>query len=161
MHKIVTVIAIALFFSCHPDPKLEEDPIFIPEEMDFSEEDKQTIENYLTENNLEATRTESGLYYIITEEGFGDMPTIESAVKMIYTGYFLDGETFDISPEDGDLFKNLLQLIPGFSEGVLLLDKGAKATFIIPSGLAYGNGGSGFVPPNTVVAFDVDLLDFL
>ena len=161
MYRILIIVLIISISSCHPDPKLDDDPIFIPEEVDFSMEDRLTIENYLTENTLDATRTDSGLFYYITEEGFGDKPTIESAVKMTYTAYFLDGEVFDTSPEEGVLFKNLSQVISGFTEGVLLLNKGAKATFIIPSGLAYGNSNTGFVPPNTVIAFDVELLDFL
>ena len=161
MYKILTVVLIISISSCHPDPKLDDDPIFTPEEVDFSEEDRLTIENYLMENNLEATRTDSGLFYRITEESFGDFPTLDSAVKMTYNGYFLDGETFETSPEEGVVFKNLLQLIPGFREGVLLLNKGAKATFIIPSGLAYGNTGAGSIPPNTIIVYDVALLDFL
>ncbi len=162
MHKILTLLTIVLFISCQPDSKPNNQTTFIPETVDFSEKDRKIIEDYLVEKKLEANRTESGLFYMITEEGTGDKPTPKSAVRVKYTGYLLDGTTFDTSPEDGIVFDDLSGLIKGFSEGLLLLNKGAKATFIIPSGLAYGNRGAGrSIPPNTVIAFDVELLGIL
>lgn len=140
----------------------------------------QTIEDYLAENNIKATRTESGLYYVIEEEGTG--PEIESGdmASVHYAGYLLDGTIFDTSMKEkaqeagvyneqrdiqggyGPLDVQVGQgrVIQGWDEGLGLLKKGDKAKFIIPSPLAYGDRDTGgVIKANSILIFDVEITD--
>lgn len=118
------------------------------------EVDKALIENYLSENNLTAESTASGLYYIIENPGTGTQPTIDSEVTVRYSGKFLSGTVFD----SGTASFPLSNVIKGWQEGIPLYKAGGKGTLIIPSGLAYGPNGSGPIPGNTVLLFDIYLI---
>jgi FKBP-type peptidyl-prolyl cis-trans isomerase len=130
--------------------------------------DDKTIAEYLAKNNITAQKTSSGLYYVITKQGAGANPTTGQNVKMKYTGKLLDGSIFDSNIESGFNTTEPLEfplgqrrVIPGWDEGVALLNKGAKATFFIPSTLAYGEQSpSPKLPANSILIFDVELLDF-
>jgi FKBP-type peptidyl-prolyl cis-trans isomerase len=97
--------------------------------------------------------------------GTGDGPKAGDNVKVHYTGKLLDGKVFDSSKNGGrppiDFQVGVGMVIPGWEEGIMLMKKGGKRTLIIPSGLAYGAEGSpGAIPANSVLLFDVELLDF-
>lgn len=116
--------------------------------------DKQKIEDYLAEKQLDALSTTSGLYYIITEAGTGNKPGPEATVTVTYKGYLLDDRVFD----QGDFFTGALpSLIKGWQEGIPLIAPGGKIRLIIPSALGYGNRAAGSIPPNSVLVFDVSL----
>ena len=66
-----------------------------PQIKDYREINDQEIQNYLEANNIEAQKSESGLYYIIEEEGTGAQPTAKSRVTVAYKGYFLNGNVFN------------------------------------------------------------------
>ncbi len=138
--------------------------------------DDKLIKDYLAENNLEAQKTESGLYYIIEEEGTGQSPEPGDNVKVHYAGTLMDGTLFDTSMEEvakaNDKFTEGKEyapiefpvgqgnVIPGWDEGLLLLKEGAKAKFFIPSGLAYGpRQRSAEIVANSVLIFDVELVE--
>tara|TARA_B110000467_G_C18332374_1_gene494332 strand:+ start:2192 stop:2971 length:780 start_codon:yes stop_codon:yes gene_type:complete len=108
--------------------------------------------------------TVSGLHYVIVKEGEGLVPNSSQEVAVHYTGYLTDGTMFDSSVERGDpieFFVGKGQVIKGWDEGIMLLNKGAKARFIIPSDLAYGErGAGGVIPPNATLVFDVELVEF-
>jgi len=118
---------------------------------------------YMTENNLPQTEpTQSGLYYIETKAGKGNTPQNGQTCMVHYTGRFLDGRVFDSSVERGAPFAFALgqnQVIKGWDEGVALMKKGGKAVLLIPANLAYGEHGSGSIPPNTPLMFEVELID--
>ncbi len=124
--------------------------------------DRVLIMNYLKQNNITATETASGLWYVITEPGTGGHPSLTSKVKTHYKGTLFNGKTFDSSYDRGQPLEfGLNQVIRGWQEGIPLLQKGGKGTFYIPSGLAYGpKGAGGVIAPNSVLIFDVELLDF-
>lgn len=107
--------------------------------------------------------TESGLQYIVIAEGDGATPQPGQAVIVHYTGWFTDGNKFDSSVDSGEPFQFPLgqgSVIPGWDEGVALMRVGDKRRFIVPSDLAYGERGhSAGIPPNTILIFDVELLD--
>lgn len=107
--------------------------------------------------------TESGLQYIMVREGEGVLPYASQIVSVHYTGYLMDGTIFDSSVERGDPIVFPVgtgRVIPGWDEGIMLLNKGAKARLIIPSNLAYGEQGAGdIIPPNSTLVFDVRLLE--
>lgn len=125
-----------------------------------AEEDDRLIQEYLQENNLTATKTESGLYYIIDVQGTGLSCNENSDVRVAYSGYFLNNEVFDESDSQGITF-NLQGVIKGWTEGIPYFREGGSGKLLIPSALAYGTSGSGSVPANTVIAFDVELIEVL
>ncbi|MEM9884519.1 MAG: FKBP-type peptidyl-prolyl cis-trans isomerase [Bacteroidota bacterium] len=118
------------------------------------------IEDYLESNNIAADSTASGIYYFFEEEGEGENPTANSTVTVRYKGYFLDGTVFDQTEGDATATFALNAVIRGWTEGIQLFKKGGKGTLIIPSALAYGPNGRGEIPPNTVLAFDIELVNF-
>jgi FKBP-type peptidyl-prolyl cis-trans isomerase FkpA len=128
--------------------------------------DEKVIQDYLAKNNLKAKaqHTASGLYYVDEVVGTGANPTQGDNVKVHYTGKLLDGKVFDSSKNAGkpiDFQVGVGMVIPGWEEGIMLMKKGGKRTLIIPSGLAYGVDGSpGAIPGNSVLLFDVELVDF-
>jgi FKBP-type peptidyl-prolyl cis-trans isomerase len=131
------------------------------------EKQDNEIKTFLKANNLKAVKTNSGLYYLITKEGTGNKPANGDEVTMNYTGMFLDGKKFDSNVDSAfshvSPFKFPLgqgRVIRGWDEGVALLKKGTKAKFILPSAIAYGANGSGTIPANAVLQFDVELVEF-
>jgi FKBP-type peptidyl-prolyl cis-trans isomerase FklB len=104
--------------------------------------------------------TESGLQYEVIEEGTGAAPNVESVVSVHYEGRFANGDVFDSSYERGEPAQFQVKgVIPGWTEALLLMKQGAKHRLWIPGGLAYGPQGRGEIPPDTMLIFDVELLD--
>ena len=124
--------------------------------------EKQSMENYLTANNLTAAPRASGLYYIETKEGKGHTAANGKRVSVHYTGKLLDGTVFDSSIERGIPFTFQLgagEVIKGWEEGIALMKKGGKALLLIPSGLAYGEQSTGKIPAYSPLLFEVELMD--
>ena len=135
-------------------------------------EDKQ-LKAYFVKKNIAPLKTASGLYYTIREEGTGEMARAGDSITMNYTGTLLDGTKFD-SNED-TAFHHVMpfnfvlgrgSVIKGWDEGVALLKVGSKATFYIPSPMAYGSqarpgGGANpkGIPANSILLFDVQLVN--
>lgn len=104
--------------------------------------------------------TESGLQYEVIEEGTGPAPNVESQVSVHYEGRFANGDVFDSSYERGEPAQFQVKgVIPGWTEALLLMKQGAKHRLWIPGGLAYGPQGRGEIPPDTMLIFDVELLE--
>ena len=126
--------------------------------------DLELIENYLKENNIEATKAESGLHYEITKIGNGDNAASGNNVTVHYTGMLLNGEVFDSSVERDQPFSFQLgqgMVIRGWDEGITYFNKGAKGKIYIPSSLGYGpSGAGGVIPPNAVLIFEIEVLDY-
>ncbi len=131
--------------------------------------DAKTIDKYIADNNLgdKIQRTESGLAYVVESPGSGPTPKAGDVVKVHYTGKLLDGTVFDSSKgnpqtngEPIDFRVGVGMVIPGWEEGIMSMKKGEKRMMIIPSGLAYGTEGNQGIPPNAVLLFDVELVDF-
>jgi FKBP-type peptidyl-prolyl cis-trans isomerase FkpA len=118
--------------------------------------DQQIIQSYISSHHLNAIQEPGGLYFVSTQTGTGANPTATSEVTVTYKGYYTDGTVFDQSNTAVSFY--LDEVIAGWTEGIPLMKVGGKATLLIPSALAYGQAGSGSVPPNTVLIFDVNLL---
>jgi FKBP-type peptidyl-prolyl cis-trans isomerase len=104
--------------------------------------------------------TQSGLQYETLLAGTGLAPTEDSTVKVHYEGQLTNGQVFDSSISRGTPAEfGLNQVIPGWTEGLQLMKAGGKTRFTIPSELAYGPGGTRGTPPNSVLIFDVELLE--
>jgi FKBP-type peptidyl-prolyl cis-trans isomerase len=123
---------------------------------DYKEQNEAAIIQYIDDNNLTATKTASGLYYVVNNEGTGTQPTSTSNVTVAYKGYFLDGTVFDESDSNGISF-GLNQVISGWTEGIQLFKEGGDGILLIPYTLGYGINGSGTIPGASVLIFDVKL----
>ncbi len=119
---------------------------------------------YLDENAKKdgVTVTESGLQYEVLQAAEGAKPAATDTVKVHYTGTLTDGTKFDSSVDRGEPIEfPLNRVIPGWTEGVQLMSVGSKFRFTIPSELAYGERDMGTIPPNSVLVFEVELLDIV
>jgi len=125
---------------------------------EIMQKNKQMIEE-VSKGYLE---TESGLRYTVLSKGNGDSPNKGDLVKVHYKGQLLDETVFDSSYKRNEPIEfkvGIGQVIPGWDEGIMLLKKGDKSRFVIPSNLAYGESGAGgVIPPNATLIFEVELL---
>jgi FKBP-type peptidyl-prolyl cis-trans isomerase FkpA len=122
--------------------------------------DDAIIVKYLSDHSLTAQKTASGLYYIITTAGSGGHPTILSNVTVDYKGYLTNGSVFDQTSAGHPATFPLANLIPGWQEGIPLLQKSGKGTFLIPSYLGYGTSAQSGIPANSVLIFEITLENF-
>ena len=141
--------ALLVFISCSDDNNKTQ--------KDFRAENKQEILDYISENNLNAQESDSGLYYVIDELGTGAQPTISSNVTVAYKGYLTNGNVFDESDANGISF-NLQQVIAGWTEGITYFKEGGSGMLLIPAHLAYGNNSLGMITPGSVLVFDIALI---
>ena len=105
----------------------------------------------------------SGLQYQVLKEGDGKKPKATDKVRCHYEGTLINGTVFDSSYKRGEpaVFP-LNQVIAGWTEGLQLMQEGAKYRFFIPYNLAYGERGAGAsIPPYAALVFDVELIDVL
>ncbi|PAU82238.1 peptidylprolyl isomerase [Halovibrio salipaludis] len=104
--------------------------------------------------------TDSGLQYEVIEEGDGESPAEDDRVTVHYTGELIDGTVFDSSRERGEPATfGLQQVIPGWTEGLQLMNEGDRYRFYIPPQLAYGENGPPSIGPNQALIFDVELIE--
>jgi peptidylprolyl isomerase len=113
----------------------------------------------------EMTTTDSGLQYLIVEEGTGPLPETGDLVQVHYTALLADGMVFDSSRAANEPLAFPLgvgAIIPGWDEAMALLPVGSKAKLIIPPELAFGEQGAGnVIPPNATLYFEIEFLDIL
>jgi peptidylprolyl isomerase len=123
----------------------------MPVSWDYDEADVQT--------------TESGLMYVVMQEGSGDKPEAGDRIRVNYSGYLEDGDLFDSSfIRDAPFEFNVGTgaVIQGWDQGLLDMRPGEKRKLIIPASLAYGERGIGnVIPPNATLFFDVELVEVI
>jgi peptidylprolyl isomerase len=166
-HVIVVVLTIGVLFvasACRnqseasfvPEPALtEEPPAGIAAEPEINatagpsaEPNPDALTQYIT--------TESGLKYWVIEQGDGPMPQPGDTVTVKYRGTLEDGTEFDSGEYTFVLGTGAV--IPGWDEGIGLLNEGTKAELVLPPDLGYGSAGNGPIPPNATLIFEVELL---
>jgi FKBP-type peptidyl-prolyl cis-trans isomerase FkpA len=130
--------------------------------------DAKIIDDYVAKNGLagKVQKTPSGVYYVVTQPSTGPSPKPGDVVQVHYVGKLLNGKEFDNSHTNPQAQGKPAQfqigvgmVIPGWEEGISKMHKGEKATLIIPSTLAYGARGNQGIAPNSVLLFDIDLID--
>lgn len=139
--------------------------------------DTVAIDEYLAEKGIAAERTESGIRYVVTREGSGPDLTSGQTASVHYSGYLLDGRYFDssekaVAEEKGiynpmrepytpyDVTIDRSSVIKGWHEALKHMKKGTRATFYIPSTLAYGpQRRSELIGENTILVFDMEVVD--
>lgn len=125
--------------------------------MDLATDDAEVMKQFPG-----AVKTSSGLWYVVKKAGNGKRPEAGSTVKVHYTGRLANGTEFDNSIKRNTPFEfsvGIGQVIPGWDEGISLMDEGAEYTLIIPSKLAYGpQGAGGVIPPHATLIFETQLI---
>ena len=127
-----------------------------------AEENKKAGEKFLELNkNVSGVKVlPSGLQYKVLKEGSGPHPKATDKVKVHYHGTLIDGTVFDSSVERGQPISfGLNQVIKGWTEGLQLMQPGAKYIFYIPSDLAYGDREMGKIPAGSTLIFEVELFE--
>jgi FKBP-type peptidyl-prolyl cis-trans isomerase len=129
-----------------------------------AEENLKKAEAFLEENKTKegVVVLPSGLQYQVVEKGEGDPPAATSKVKVHYRGTLLDGTQFDSSYDRGEPAEfGVNQVISGWQEALQLMSPGAKLKLFIPPSLGYGENGNARIPGNSVLIFDVELMEIL
>ena len=104
--------------------------------------------------------TASGLQYKVIKPGQGGAhPTATDVALVNYTGRLIDGTVFDASKQPTPM--PLSSVLPGFAEALKLMPKGSKYRFWLPAKLGYGDRANGPIPANSMLVFDVELIDFI
>lgn len=127
----------------------------------MSEDTVQRFPGWELPEDAQMQKTDSGLMYFVIEEGEGKTPADATAtVEVNYAGYLVDGTKFDSSFDRGQTIEfPLNRVIPGWTEGVGMMQEGGKWKLVIPSELGYGaRGAGGRIPPNAMLVFDVELV---
>ena len=150
MKKISLILfaAVMLLSSCSKDSN------------EIAERADREIREYLELRNLVAERTDDGLFYIIQVPGSDEKPNLQSEVTVHYQGKLTNGRIFDSSYGRQPVTFKLTGVIEGWQKGIPLIGKGGRATLFIPPHLGYGDASQGSIPANSVLIFDVELIDF-
>ena len=125
-----------------------------------AKKDIEAFDKFLKDHYPTAQKTESGLYYVHTQEGTGKQPAPSNSVEVHYEGRLMDGKVFDSSIARGETITfGLGQVIKGWTEGLQLMKEGGKSTLIIPYQLAYGAAGRPpQIPAKANLIFDIELI---
>ncbi len=122
--------------------------------------EEELIQGYIENNNLDAQEGPEGLYYVIEREGIGAQPAgVYSEVTVHYTGRLANGNEFDSSVNGDPFVTTLDRVIKGWQYGIPFFKVGGKGKLIIPSALGYGSTANRSIPANSVLIFDIELLD--
>lgn len=143
----------------------------------LKDKEQGKIKAYVAHEKLNLTQTADSLYYQITQPGSGPLPVAGDTVVVNYVGRFLNDKVFDTSIKDTavkekkydathpykpiHIVAGAHMVIPGWDEALLLLNKGAKATVLLPSKLAYGANGMQIIGPYTPIAFTLEVVDII
>lgn len=147
---VIAAFSSLLFSSClQPDS----DPVFAAEEQ--WKMDTTAIGSFLRTNSINSRTDASGVRFVIDSLAQGFPPRFTSTVKIKYVGRFIGGNIFD----QGTISGQVSNFITGFQVGLLLMPERTKARIYIPSGLAYGASGSGSIPPNSNIMFELQILE--
>ncbi|HPG11994.1 MAG TPA: FKBP-type peptidyl-prolyl cis-trans isomerase [Chitinophagaceae bacterium] len=115
------------------------------------------ILNFITANSINAVNHSSGMYYEVIQPGSGAVANNSSIVTVKYVGRLLNGTVFDQSANPVSF--QLAGLIQGWRVGIPLIQKGGKIRLIVPSSMAYGCQDYGPIPANSILDFDIELID--
>ena len=149
---LILIAAVLQLSSCGSDE------IISPQEQ--LERDIAEIDAYLESQGIDAVEDPSGLRYVVNATGTGQQATIADNVIANYEGRFFDGRVFDSQNNGRDNTPFPVGgVIVGWQIMLTQMREGGDVTVYIPSGLAYGVRGSGSIPPNTNLVFDIELLE--
>jgi FKBP-type peptidyl-prolyl cis-trans isomerase len=145
-----SVLCFCAFVSCNKEDKAAE----------LKAAEKIEIEAYVANNNLIGQFNASDLWYSVETQGGGVQAYSGATVTVVYTGYLMNGTEFDASTVQGAMF-SLNNVIQGWQMGIPKFKEGGKGKLIIPSALGYGDKATGSIPENSILVFDIELLDVI
>ena len=154
MKKSLLYISAVILVACGGGEEVEE--------LDYVETayDKE-IKTFLEDKSWKPERQESGLYIYVENEGSAEKPTLDSYLTLSYEGRLLDGTVFDGTNGEAISFPfPVAGLIPGWQEGIPSFGKGGNGKLVIPPDLGYGERQAGLIPPNSILVFDIEIVDF-
>jgi len=154
----LTIFIIFLTSSCLD--KVDDNPTSRNPEKEMRELNA-ALSSLITEG-YDIDTTEMGIYYIVHEEGEGPLAREGDTLSLEYVGYLLGGMIFDATSfhyadKLWEFVFNASELIPGFADGLSVMNKGAAIDMIIPSQFAYGAKGNGLIEPYTTILFTAKL----
>lgn len=130
----------------------------------YSDEQKEEfddrIEAYLNKKGIKCSKSESGLYYNILEEGEGNLIILKDKVKFKYKGWLLNGKVFDEQLSEPVEFY-VEELIGAWKEIMLKLRPGGKAYIVAPPQLGYGEHDLDDIPPNSILVFELEVVEVI
>ncbi|WP_424961124.1 FKBP-type peptidyl-prolyl cis-trans isomerase [Ekhidna sp.] len=148
---LLSIFSISLLFSCGSD---DGDSVSFEEQL---ARDIEIIDQYLADNNINATVHESGIRYTLNNAGNSMLPSIGDDIAVKYAGYYFDGTLLG-SDTIGLTFTLDTGIIVAWLEMLSEIGEGGEITFYAPSGYCFGAQGNGVVPPNTNLIYNVELL---
>ncbi|MCG8576340.1 MAG: FKBP-type peptidyl-prolyl cis-trans isomerase [Flavobacteriales bacterium] len=152
MKKSLLFLPLALLVACGGG---EEEKDYVETEYDIK------ISEYLEDKSWKPERTESGLYIYKENAGTDEKPGLEDYLTLKYTGYLLDGTVFDGTDGQAVSFPFPISgLIEGWQEGIPQFGKGGVGKLIIPPDLGYGEREAGIIPANSILVFDIEIIDW-
>lgn len=161
----IVITGLVSFNSCvdldkEYEENLRQEKLYYDKLKEQFGKDTVVIEKYLADSSLVAMKDSTGVYYIIEEAGDENHPNDYSVITVLYKGYLINGTVFDQTYDGIALTSSLNRLISGWRIGIPKIGKGGKAKLLIPSYYGYGDVNWGIVPANSVLIFDVELVDF-
>ncbi|MFP5520442.1 MAG: FKBP-type peptidyl-prolyl cis-trans isomerase [Bdellovibrionia bacterium] len=142
--------------------KLQESAI--KKQQEVADKNSKEAKDFMEKNKSAAgvKTTASGLQYIVEKEGTGKTPSKDDVVRCHYKGTLVSGEQFDSSIDRGQPAEFPVSgVIPGWTEALQMMKVGSKYKLFVPPDLAYGPSGRPGIPPNSVLIFEVELLDIV
>lgn len=152
MRKVIlsSIVALALFSTgCLKDNECSAKTV---------ESEDAAMQSFASANSITATKHSTGMYYQIVNPGSGPTPTLTSTLSVKYTGKLTNGTVFD-QQTASPVSLTLNQVIPGWKVGLPLIQKGGVIKLIIPSAMGYGCATVGPIPPNSILYFEIELID--
>lgn len=152
MRKVIlsSIVALALFSTgCLKDNECSAKTV---------ESEDAAMQSFASANSITATKHSTGMYYQIVNPGSGPTPTLTSTLSVKYTGKLTNGTVFD-QQTASPVSLTLNQVIPGWKVGLPLIQKGGIIKLIIPSAMGYGCATVGPIPPNSILYFEIELID--
>lgn len=156
---LMGLLAVTMFVACKKDKdETPHDPV------KQAAIDEQLIQQYIADSSITGTMKDdtSGLHYKILARGTtpNDTISLDDRMNISYTGKLLNGTVFETRENNTLGDARLKGLIEGWKIGLRKIAKGDKVLLLIPSGLGYKTGGSGPIPPNSVLVFEITLNNF-
>lgn len=115
-----------------------------------------TVDEYIAENNLTTVELDKGVHIAVHAQGSEERPSASSNVRVNYVGKLTNELIFD---QGENVSFGLSNLIEGWRIGLQELGEGGSCTLVIPAEAGYGSAGSGSIPPNAPIVFEIDLLE--
>ena len=155
-----------VLFGCLKDPDSTQQCNYADTQIQVPDSQVQKLTAYLDSNHIHAQKHSSGFYYTIHSPGAGaSVVNLCSVITVTYKGKFTNGTTFDSTATNKTATFELGGVILGWQKGIPLISEGGSITLYIPPALGYGpddiqnNQGQVVIPGNSILIFDVDILD--